>query len=76
MSHESYEAVSQQDAPPGAQEAALRETAWPEAVAQEAAAREDGEPAVTAPPVITVVPGAHEAALQEAASQEAAPDVT
>ncbi len=63
MSHESYEAVSQQDAPPpGAQEAVSQETAWPEAALQEAAARDDGEPAVTAPPVITVVPGVHKAA--------------
>ena len=28
VSHESYEAVSQQDAPSGAQEAALQEAAW------------------------------------------------
>ena len=47
VSHESYEEVSQQDAP-GGHEAALREAALGEAVAREGAAR--------APPVITVVP--------------------
>ena len=68
LSHESYEAVSQQDAPPGAQEAASQEAVWPEAATREAAAQENGELAVTAPPVITVVPG-QEAVLQEAAAQ-------
>ena len=72
VSHESYETVSQQDAPPEAQKAASREATWPEAGSRESAAQEDREPAVTAPRVITVVPGAHEAALREATLQEAA----
>lgn len=55
--------MSQQDALPGAQEAAP----------QEAPVQENGEPAVTtAPPVTTVVPEAHKAAWQKAVLQEAA----
>ena len=60
VSHESYEEVSQQDAP-GGHEAALREAALGEAVAREGAAR--------APPVITVMPGGHDAASHEAVAR-------
>jgi len=60
VSHESYEEVSQQDAP-GGHEAALREAALGEAAAREGAAR--------APPVITVVPGGHNAESHEAVAR-------
>ena len=53
MSHELYEEMSQQDAP-REHEAASREAALGEAAVQEGAAR--------TPPVITVVPGGHDAA--------------
>ena len=63
MSHELYEEVSQQDAP-GEHEAELREAALGEAAVREGAAR--------APPVITIVPGGHNAASREAVAREAA----
>ncbi len=56
VSHESYEEVSQQDAPGG------HKAAWQEATLGALGEAVAGEGAVRAPPVITVVPAGHDAA--------------